>query len=100
MSARPGQAQASHRASILRPITCDELEWQLRALCRHEPVETFFPEKKFPHNTAAAKAICRDCPVSAECLQYALNRNERHGVWGGLNDKERRKLRRGRAGVA
>lgn len=42
----------------------------------------------------AAKAICATCPVIAECLDYALSAGERHGVWGGLTEAERERLRR------
>ncbi|HZA80157.1 MAG TPA: WhiB family transcriptional regulator, partial [Actinomycetes bacterium] len=47
---------------------------------------------------AAAKAICRSCPVLVECREYALLVREPHGIWGGLNEYERRQLLARRAG--
>lgn len=95
MSARAGQPQASHRTTPPRPVTCEQLAWQLQAACRHTPTLLFFPERKYPHNTTAAKAVCRGCPVDRECLRYALDYGER-GVWGGTSDEERKRMRRGR----
>ncbi len=95
VSARAGRAQASHRTAPPRPVTCEQLAWQLQAACRDIPSAMFFPERKYPHNTAPAKAVCRGCTVSAECLQYAIDYNER-GVWGGTSDEDRKRMRRGR----
>ena len=47
---------------------------------------------------AKAKAICRECPVQAECLEYALGIREPHGIWGGLNEVERKAVLAQRAG--
>jgi WhiB family redox-sensing transcriptional regulator len=41
---------------------------------------------------AAAKRICADCPVRRECLEYALRVREPFGIWGGLNESERRAI--------
>jgi WhiB family redox-sensing transcriptional regulator len=65
--------------------------WQRDALCAQTDPEEFYPDKG--GSTAAAKAVCRRCPVAAECLDYALANNEGFGVWGGLSERERRKLR-------
>ena len=70
----------------------DAPEWQARALCSQTDPEAFFPEKG--GSTAPAKRICGRCDVKAECLEYALDNNERFGVWGGLSESERRKLKR------
>ena len=96
MSARLGQAQASHRPPITRP----DAPWRMLAACRYAPAEIFFPEKTGIANAAKAKAVCLTCEVSSQCLQYALEHEERHGVWGGLSETERKKLRRARVGVA
>lgn len=70
----------------------DEEEWQERALCAQTDPEAFFPEKG--GSTREAKRICSGCEVRAECLDYALAHDERFGIWGGLSERERRRLRR------
>ena len=54
--------------------------------------EAFFPEKG--GSTRDAKRVCSGCTVRAECLEYALANDERFGIWGGLSERERRRLRR------
>jgi WhiB family redox-sensing transcriptional regulator len=71
----------------------DGAEWQERALCAQTDPEAFFPEKG--GSTREAKRICSGCEVRAECLDYALAHDERFGIWGGLSERERRRLRRG-----
>jgi WhiB family redox-sensing transcriptional regulator len=61
-------------------------------LCAQTDPEAFFPEYGGP--TRAGKRICAGCEVRAECLEYALARGERFGIWGGLSERERRKLKR------
>jgi WhiB family redox-sensing transcriptional regulator len=70
-------------------------EWQDRALCAETDPEAFFPEKG--GSTREAKRICSGCEVRAECLEYALAHDERFGIWGGLSERERRRVKR-RAG--
>jgi WhiB family transcriptional regulator, redox-sensing transcriptional regulator len=67
-------------------------EWQERALCAQTDPEAFFPEKG--GSTREAKRICSGCDVKAECLEYALANDERFGIWGGMSERERRRLRR------
>lgn len=69
-----------------------ELQWQDRALCAQTDPEAFFPEKG--GSTREAKRVCMGCEVRAECLEYALARDERFGIWGGMSERERRRLRR------
>ncbi|WP_106507137.1 WhiB family transcriptional regulator [Brachybacterium timonense] len=69
-----------------------ELSWQERALCAQTDPEAFFPEKG--GSTREAKKVCVSCEVRAECLEYALENDERFGIWGGLSERERRKLKR------
>lgn len=64
--------------------------WQADALCAQTDPEAFYPEKG--ESTREAKQICASCEVRAECLTYALDNNERYGVWGGLSERERRRL--------
>ncbi|UYN82552.1 MAG: WhiB family transcriptional regulator [Microcella sp.] len=68
------------------------LAWQADALCAQTDPEAFFPEKG--GSTRDAKKICTSCEVKTECLEYALQNDERFGIWGGLSERERRKLRR------
>jgi WhiB family redox-sensing transcriptional regulator len=72
--------------------TAEEPDWQERALCAQTDPEAFFPEKG--GSTREAKRICSGCDVRAECLDYALAHDERFGIWGGLSERERRRLRR------
>jgi WhiB family transcriptional regulator, redox-sensing transcriptional regulator len=69
-----------------------ELSWQERALCAQTDPEAFFPEKG--GSTREAKKVCLSCDVRAECLEYALAHDERFGIWGGLSERERRKLKK------
>jgi WhiB family transcriptional regulator, redox-sensing transcriptional regulator len=69
-----------------------ELEWQERALCAETDPEAFFPEKG--GSTREAKRVCLTCDVRGDCLEYALTNDERFGIWGGLSERERRKLKR------
>ena len=69
-----------------------ELLWQERALCAQTDPEAFFPEKG--GSTREAKKVCLTCDVRAECLDYALANDERFGIWGGLSERERRKLKK------
>jgi len=68
------------------------LAWQERALCAQTDPEAFFPEKG--GSTREAKKVCTRCDVRAECLEYALAHDERFGIWGGLSERERRKLKK------
>lgn len=70
----------------------DGLGWQVDALCAQTDPEAFFPEKG--GSTREAKRICDTCEVRSQCLEYALDNDERFGIWGGLSERERRKLRR------
>ncbi|MEO7070417.1 MAG: WhiB family transcriptional regulator [Nostocoides sp.] len=69
-----------------------ELSWQERSLCAQTDPEAFFPEKG--GSTREAKKVCVGCEVRAECLEYALANDERFGIWGGLSERERRKLKK------
>lgn len=70
----------------------EEESWQDRALCAQTDPEAFFPEKG--GSTREAKKICTGCEVKAECLEYALANDERFGIWGGLSERERRRIKR------
>lgn len=72
--------------------------WQDRAACRGPQARMFFPPSHFERKDerdlreARAKAICASCRVRADCLDYALRIREPHGIWGGLNEVERKSL--------
>ena len=69
----------------------DDLDWKDQALCAQTDPEAFFPEKG--GSTREAKRVCGSCDVRAECLEYALEHDERFGVWGGMSERERRRLK-------
>ena len=76
-------------------LTTDEL-WQFKAACRGPQSAVFFPPSSFElkdekdEREARAKAICAACAVQKPCLDYALKIREPHGIWGGLNELERK----------
>lgn len=67
-------------------------QWHELALCAQTDPEAFFPEKG--GSTREAKRVCASCPVAAQCLEYALENDERFGIWGGMSERERRRLKR------
>lgn len=69
-------------------------DWADYALCAQTDPELFFPEKG--GSTGGAKRVCLACPVRDDCLEYALDNDERFGIWGGLSERERRKVKRDR----
>lgn len=74
------------------PLGTSEREWAPYALCAQTDPEAYFPEKG--GSTREAKQVCRACPVRPNCLEWALIHDVRFGVWGGLSERERRKLKR------
>ena len=68
--------------------------WQRQANCMGVDPDLFFPERGA--STREAKEVCRGCVVRAECLEYALVNSEKFGIWGGLSERERRRIRRAR----
>src|ERR1700693_3495613 len=70
----------------------DDQGWQDQALCAQTDPEAFFPEKG--GSTRESKRVCRSCEVRSECLEYALENDERFGIWGGMSERERRRLKR------
>ncbi|MDV6271759.1 WhiB family transcriptional regulator [Rhodococcus globerulus] len=74
-------------------------QWRAFARCRTEDASIFFPpegERPTARSTreSAAKRICRPCPVSVECLNFALTTGQQHGIWGMTTPIERNKRRR------
>jgi len=72
-------------------------DWRAGALCSQSSPELWFAVGAIEHQQA--KRICRQCPVRAECLEYAMDGPIDHGIWGGLTERERRRYRR-KAGSA
>lgn len=73
------------------------MNWRQHAACRHADPELFFPigtSGPALLQVKEAKAVCARCPVTEQCLQWALENNQDSGVWGGLDENERRRLRR------
>lgn len=68
--------------------------WKQHAECVGSDPDLFFPERG--EDASQAKAICAVCPVRAACLNHALVAVERHGIWGGTSERERRRMRRRR----
>ena len=72
--------------------------WQAKAACRGPQAAVFFPPSHFERKDekeareSRAKSICMGCPVRSACLDYAVGIREPHGIWGGLNELERKQL--------
>jgi WhiB family redox-sensing transcriptional regulator len=72
----------------------ERLAWQDQANCRGANADLFFPERGA--STRTAKSICRECQAREECLEFAITTGEKFGIWGGLSERERRRIRRDR----
>ncbi|GAA2086727.1 hypothetical protein GCM10009823_00610 [Brevibacterium salitolerans] len=87
------QGEAVSPLSLLLGGSGDgDLAWQDQALCAQTDPEAFFPEKG--GSTREAKKVCASCEVRSECLEYALSNDERFGIWGGMSERERRRLKK------
>ena len=78
-----------------RSIDWDFDDWRDSAACRDTDPDLFFPERGA--STREAKEVCRGCVVREDCLEYALANGEKFGIWGGMSERERRRIRRRRA---
>jgi WhiB family redox-sensing transcriptional regulator len=79
-------------------IEPEDSSWQDLANCLGVDPDLFFPERGA--STREAKEVCRGCVVREACLEYALANGEKFGIWGGLSERERRRIRRQRAQAA
>lgn len=73
------------------------MDWRHHAACRDEHPELFFPvgtSGPALQIITEAKTVCRRCPVRTDCLSWALDSGQDHGVWGGMSEDERRALKR------
>ena len=73
----------------------EEKSWQDYANCLGVVPDLFFPERGA--STREAKEVCRGCVVREDCLEFALQNGEKFGIWGGMSERERRRIRRQRA---
>jgi WhiB family redox-sensing transcriptional regulator len=106
------QKQAKCRNNLLHALTAEEklvrlaahidreldnMDWRHKAVCRDEDPELFFPVGNSGPaiaQIADAKLVCNRCPVTTECLTWALDSGQDAGVWGGMSEDERRALKR------
>ena len=72
----------------------ERLAWQDEANCKGANADLFFPERGA--STRTAKGICRECQVQGDCLEFAITTGEKFGIWGGMSERERRRIRRER----
>jgi WhiB family redox-sensing transcriptional regulator len=79
-------------------ISFMDLSWRHRSACRGVDPDIFYPVSD--EEAEAAKAVCAACPVRQPCLEYALVKRERDGVWGGATERERRRMIRQRRKTA
>lgn len=68
--------------------------WRTHGACRQHPELDFFPGRD--ESTRQQKQVCAGCPVRDICLEVALASNDQHGIWGGMSERERRRLRKTR----
>lgn len=87
---RAKQANEQTEQQPQHTVHGERYSWQIDAACRGVDAELFFPATE--EEALGAKAVCDTCPVRLACLAFALERNERFGVWGGLTEKERSRL--------
>jgi WhiB family redox-sensing transcriptional regulator len=78
--------------ALLAELVLPRQDWREDALCTQVDSEMFFPEKG--GSTREAKQVCSACPVRTECLRFAIDNEEQHGIWGGMSQRERAGLRR------
>ena len=100
----PTPRRSDVAANVARPIWDEDIDWQTRAACRGSDANLFFApsqtetkEEREARETQA-KSVCARCPVREQCLTFALSTREPHGIWGGLNEIERRRMLERRAG--
>jgi WhiB family redox-sensing transcriptional regulator len=95
-----GESEPAYRRRVMKErlataLLTYKVPWMQAAICAQTDPDAFYPEHGA--STAEAKLVCAGCPVRSECLEYALENNERHGVWAGLSERERRNLMKERA---
>ena len=84
---------------LLRVLMSPEAEavsWMDLSRCKETDPEIFFPDKG--GSSRQAKAVCMRCEVRLQCLEWAMDSDERFGILGGLSERQRRALKRRRNG--
>jgi WhiB family redox-sensing transcriptional regulator len=79
---------------VIARVDGDSQDWQDSALCAQTDPDAFFPDKG--ESNRAARRVCLACEVRVECLEYALTYGEPYGIWGGMSERERRRMMRHR----
>lgn len=92
------QLQVTAQPVVARNVPFDDspTAWMAEGNCRNYPPAMFFPSDGV--GVDRARAICKGCPVTGTCLEYALAENIEHGVWGGCSERERRRILKRRKG--
>ena len=91
-SADPSTRRSVDAAAEALPLEApSHNDWRASALCAQTDPEAFFPDKG--GSAKEALAVCRNCPVVAPCLAWALDHDVRYGVWGGQTENARRRMR-------
>ena len=96
--ARATPRRSSAAVAVSRPTWDEDVDWQTQAACRGADANLFFApthqetKEERTAREAQAKSVCASCPVREQCLTFALTTRESHGIWGGLNEGERRHL--------
>ena len=80
--------------SIIEELIGGMPSWTEEANCKGADADIFFPERGA--STRKAKSICRACSVQEDCLEFAIENSEKFGIWGGLSERERRRIKRQR----
>jgi WhiB family redox-sensing transcriptional regulator len=96
-SVRPAPSEGRRAVDLVSQLFGNsglDRSWQARANCMGVDPDLFFPERGA--STREAKEVCRGCVVREDCLEYAIANGEKFGIWGGLSERERRKIRRAR----
>ncbi|MGH9077394.1 MAG: WhiB family transcriptional regulator [Acidimicrobiales bacterium] len=81
-------------SQVLELLLTNTRTWQFRANCMGVDPDLFFPERGC--STREAKEVCRGCVVRLDCLNHAIDNGEKFGIWGGLSERERRRIRQSR----
>jgi WhiB family transcriptional regulator, redox-sensing transcriptional regulator len=86
------------------PVKWDVGRWRTDAACASLDTNLFFPDPEVDEDVlpriASAKAVCAECPVRQDCLEFAIRTRQLDGVWGGHTPEERRSIRRRRQAAA
>lgn len=75
------------------PLIAEPEPWVQQAACRNTETYLFFPERGNHDDINEARRACSGCPVSNDCLEYALRTSQRYGIWGGVSERERKVMR-------